>query len=198
MKADKKKIQTIFSRIDKLAAKGKDYIYEYHKLIDELVEKGDYNYLELTLYYAYSINITDYKTIQDVKSKTWNEIFFQTNTPVSKKIKKVFDLKGAYQMGFDVFSDSLASLSITYSTSYNTDYSISGSQSIDLKRNGDYIYLTTSDTSIYKIDISKAEWGTYSNVYQPIPNKISIIKEKSTVFKDVANSNKLKPALYKS
>ena len=40
MSPDKKKVQTIFNRIDKLAAKGKDNIYEYHKLIDELVEKG--------------------------------------------------------------------------------------------------------------------------------------------------------------
>lgn len=173
MSPDKKKVQTIFNRIDKLAAKGKDNIYEYHKLVDELVEKGDYNYLELTLHYAFGLDINDYKTVQDVKNKTWNEILFQTNTPVSKRIKKVFDVKGLYQMGFGVYSDSISSLSVTYSTSYTATYSISGSQSILLKRTGDNFYLTTTDTSIYKIDISKAEWGTYSNVYQPIPYKIS-------------------------
>ena len=79
-------------------------------------------------------------------------------------------------MGFGVYSDSISSLSVTYSTSYTATYSISGSQSITFKRTGDFFYLKTNDTSVYKIDISRAEWGTYSNVYQPIPYKISPIQ----------------------
>jgi len=106
MSPEKKKIEKIYSQIDKLAVKGKEQIYEYHKLIDDLISKGDYNYFELTLFYKYNIDIVDYSSIADVKKKTWEEILFQTNTPVSKKIKKVLDTKGVYQMGFDFFRDS--------------------------------------------------------------------------------------------
>jgi hypothetical protein len=106
MSPEKKKIEKIYSQIDKLATKGKDQIYEYHKLIDDLISKGDYNYFELTLFYKYKIDIKDYSSISDVKNITWEEILFQTNTSVSKKIKKVLDTKGVYQMGFDIFKDS--------------------------------------------------------------------------------------------
>jgi len=105
MSPDKKKIQKIFNQIDKLATKGREQIYEYHKIIDDLISKGDYNYLELTLFYSYQIDIKDYSSITDVKNKTWEEILFQANTPVSKKIKKALDTKGVYQMGFNIFRD---------------------------------------------------------------------------------------------
>jgi hypothetical protein len=105
MSPDKKKIQKISNQIDKLASKGRDYALDYYKLIDELVEKGEYNYLELTLHYSYFIDINDIKSLDDVKKKSWDEICFQTNTPVSKKIKKVLDTKGVYQMSFNIFKD---------------------------------------------------------------------------------------------
>lgn len=105
MSPDKKKIEKIYSQLDKLATKGREYIYEYHKYIDDLIEKGDYNYFELTLYYKYNIDITEFASIVDVKNKTWDGILFQTNLPVSKKIKKMFDKKGVYQMVFDILRD---------------------------------------------------------------------------------------------
>jgi hypothetical protein len=105
MSPDKKKIEKIYSQLDKLATKGKEYIYEYHKLIDDLIIKGDYNYFEQTLYYKYDIDITDFKSIIDVKNKTWESVLFQTNTSISKKIKKLLDKKGVYQMVFDIYQD---------------------------------------------------------------------------------------------
>lgn len=106
MSPEKKKIQKIFNQIDKLATKGREQIYEYHKLIDDLITKGDYNYFELSLFYNYQIDIKDYPNIVDVKNKTWDEILFQTNTSFSKKVKKVLDTKGVYQMGFNFYKTS--------------------------------------------------------------------------------------------
>jgi hypothetical protein len=106
MSPDKKKIEKIYSQIDKLATKGKEYIYEYYKLIDDLISKGEYNYYEMTLFYKYNISIIDNSNIKDSRSKTWNEILFQTNSSVSKKVKKILDTKGVYQMGFDIYKDS--------------------------------------------------------------------------------------------
>ena len=91
MSPDRKKIQKIFNQIDRLAVKGKEQIFEYHKLIDDLISKGDYNYFDLTLFYSYNININDYLNLTDIKNKTWEEILFQTNSSISKKIKKVLD-----------------------------------------------------------------------------------------------------------
>ena len=55
MSPDKKKIQKIFNQIDKLASKGKEQIYEYHKLIDDLITKGEYNYFELIISISFLI-----------------------------------------------------------------------------------------------------------------------------------------------
>ena len=106
MSPDRKKIQRIFNQIDRLAVKGKEQIFEYHKLIDDLISKGDYNYFDLTLFYSYNININDYLNLTDIKNKTWEEILFQTNSSISKKIKKVLDTKGVYQVGFNFFKES--------------------------------------------------------------------------------------------
>jgi hypothetical protein len=108
MSPDKKKIEKIYSQIDKLATKGKEYIYEYHKYIDDLIISGDYSYFEQTLYYKYNIDVVDYPNVGDIKNKTWAPILFQTNVPISKKIKKLFDKKGVYQMVFNIHRDSNA------------------------------------------------------------------------------------------
>lgn len=104
---DKKKINKIHDKIDKLAVKGKESIYDYHKYIDDLIEKGDYNYLELALFYFYfiDINTPEFSSVTDVKNKTWDKILFQTNSTLAKKIKKVFDDRGIYQLGYEVYND---------------------------------------------------------------------------------------------
>jgi len=173
MSPEKKKIEKIYSQIDKLATKGKDQIYEYHKLIDDLISKGDYNYLELTLFYNYKIDIKDYSSISDVKNITWEEILFQTNTSVSKKIKKVLDTKGVYQMGFDIYSDNINNINITVSYPLSSTYSnTSSTQSVSLTRNGDNIYVSTNDNNVYNIDVYYSQWE--NNV--PITNTIKILQ----------------------
>jgi len=173
MSPEKKKIEKIYSQIDKLATKGKDQIYEYHKLIDDLISKGDYNYLELTLFYNYKIDIKDYSSISDVKNITWEEILFQTNTSVSKKIKKVLDTKGVYQMGFDIYSDNINNINITVSYPLSSTYSnTSSTQSVSLTRNGDNIYISTNDNNVYNIDVYYSQWE--NNV--PITNTIKILQ----------------------
>lgn len=173
MSPEKKKIEKIYSQIDKLATKGKDQIYEYHKLIDDLISKGDYNYLELTLFYEYKIDIKDYSSISDVKNITWEEILFQTNTSVSKKIKKVLDTKGVYQMGFDIYSDNINNINITVSYPLSSTYSnTSSTQSVSLTRNGDNIYISTNDNNVYNIDVYYSQWE--NNV--PITNTIKILQ----------------------
>ena len=178
MSPDKKKIQKIFNQIDKLAAKGKEYIHEYHKLVDDLVEKGDYNYFELALFYSYSIDIKDYSSLLEVKNKTWNEILFQTNSPVSRKIKRVFDNKGVYQMGFDVFSDSLNSVVFEISNPLSTSYlTTSSTQSISLSIQNKNVYISSNDSDISKFEISRCKWDIIDGVDKPVIDTLYKIQD---------------------
>ena len=173
MSPDKKKIEKIYSQIDKLATKGKEYIYEYHKLIDDLIIKGDYNYFEQTLYYKYNIEVADYPSIIDIKNKSWAPILFQTNVPMSKKIKKIFDKKGVYQMVFDIYNDSINNLNISVSSPLSSTYSTtSSSQVVSLTRNGNNIYIDTNDTNIYNIDIYYSQWEDNT----PVDNSIKLLQ----------------------
>jgi hypothetical protein len=173
MSPDKKKIEKIYSQIDKLATKGKEYIYEYHKLIDDLIIKGDYNYFEQTLYYKYNIEVADYSSVIDIKNKSWAPILFQTNVPMSKKIKKIFDKKGVYQMVFDIYNDSINNLNISVSSPLSSTYSTTSStQVVSLTRNGNNIYVDTNDTNIYNIDIYYSQWEDNT----PIDNSIKLLQ----------------------
>jgi hypothetical protein len=173
MNQDKKKIEKIFSRIDKLATKGKDQIQEYYKLIDELIDKGEYSYLEQCLSKFYEIEVSSFSNVVDIKNKTWNDILFLTNTSFSKKLKKLYDSKNVYQIAFDIHSDSASIIGLTTSLPLSITYSTTSStQSVIPSKNGNYVYLNTNDESVYKLDIFRAEWDIVDGTYQPIPRSL--------------------------
>jgi hypothetical protein len=174
MNQDKKKIEKIFNKIDKLATKGKDQIQEYYKLIDELIDKGEYSYLEQCLSKFYEIEASSFNNVVDVKTKTWNDILFLTNTSFSKKLKKLYDSKNVYQTAFDIHSDSASIVGLTTSLPLSITYSVTSStQSVIPSKNGNYVYLNTNDESVYKLDIFRAEWDMVDGTYQPIPRSLT-------------------------
>ena len=183
MNQDKKKIEKIFNKIDKLATKGKDQIQEYYKLIDEIIDKGEYSYLEQCLSKFYEIEATSFSNVGDIKTKTWNDILFLTNTSFSKKLKKLYDSKNVYQIAFDIHSDSASIVGLTTSLPLSITYSVTSStQSVIPSKNGNYVYLNTNDPlitasqslfGIYKLDIFRAEWDTVDGTYQPIPRSLT-------------------------
>ena len=173
MNQDKKKIEKIFNKIDKLATKGKDQIQEYYKLIDELIDKGEYSYLEQCLSKFYEIEASSFSNVVDVKTKTWNDILFLTNSSFSKKLKKLYDSKNVYQIAFDIHSDSASIVGLTVSLPLSITYSTTSStQSVIPSKNGNYVYLNTNDESVYKLDIFRAEWDIVDGIYQPIPRSL--------------------------
>lgn len=174
MNQDKKKIEKIFNKIDKLATKGKDQIQEYYKLIDELIDKGEYSYLEQCLSRFYEIEASSFSNVVDIKTKTWNDILFLTNTSFSKKLKKLYDSKNVYQISFDIHSDSASILGLTVSLPLSITYSTTSStQSVIPSKNGNYVYLNTNDEGVYKLDIFRAEWDMIDGTYQPIPRSLT-------------------------
>lgn len=171
-------LSKISARIMKLAVKGKDQISEYHKLVDEFIERGDFDNYTQTLYYYFSIDVTKYNgNILDIKNKTWPDILFQTNTPLQKKIKKIYDDRQVFQQGFDVYSDSVVTIGLTISQPLSSTFSVTSStQSVTPSRTGNYIYFTTNDPEIYRMELFKCEWITTNGVEQPFAKTLQLFQ----------------------
>lgn len=196
--ATRKKLEKIYTRIDKLATKGKEYIYEYYKLVDEFIDSGDYSNFEQAMFYFYDIDITKWSNVQDVKKNTWSEILFQTNSSVQKKLKKLFDTKGVYQMGLDFYSDSLDTIQISTSQPLSFTYSVNStpvSQTLFIQRNGGKIYLGTDNPDVFKMEIYRAQWTAPNQntpVGTPITNSLEFIQTIGTQSENiVVGGNKL-------
>jgi hypothetical protein len=170
----KRKINKIYNQIDKLAKKGKDQLFEYYKLIDEIINKGEYFFLEQTLYKYYNIDIFKYTNLDDLKKKTWSEILFKTNSSFQTKIKKIYDQNKVYQIGFNLYSTDLSYLQITTSNPMSKTFSsISTTQSVSFTRIDEFIYFNTTDSDIFKIDLYKtSEWININGVSAPSSRRL--------------------------
>lgn len=174
MNSDRKKINKIYSQIDKIALKGKDSYLEYCQYIDDSIEKSDYDNLLQCLYYSYYIDIEKLITVDDVKNKTWNQIRILTNLTLSKKIKKLYDSKYVYQTSFDIWSQDPKYFIISISNPLSVNYSsASASTGINVTRSNSTLNIDILNPKIYEIVISKTTWiGTPS-----IPSNIEKYQE---------------------
>lgn len=106
MISQRKKIDKIYGQIDKIAKKGKDYVLEYYKLIDDIIDKGDYSYFEQCLVYYYEIDIVSFPSVDQVKKKTWKDIRFQTVSSFSQNLYKMYQNRGVYQISYNIYKES--------------------------------------------------------------------------------------------
>lgn len=181
----KRKTEKQFNQIDKIAKKGKDQIYEYYKLVDEFINKGEYGYFEQTLSLYYNIDIVDYKGVDDVKRKTWPIILFQTNSSFQTKLKKIYDSKKVYQTSFDIYSQDIGHIQVPMSGPLGSTYSpISSTQSISIVNSSGQFYFETTDTDIFKVDIYQTKWvdvnGTEVPSTRRLIDQISVIATQSS------------------
>lgn len=169
----KRKTEKQFNRIDKLAKKGKDQVYEYYKLIDEFVSNGEYGYFEQTLFYYYKIDIVDYKGVDVVKRKTWPEILFQTNSSFQTKLKKMYDSKKVYQTSFDIYSQDIGHIQTSLSVPLGSTYSpIVSSQSISITNINGQFYFSSTDTDIFTVDIYQTKWVDVNGTEVPSTRRL--------------------------
>jgi hypothetical protein len=173
MDSTQKKLQKIFSKIDKLTLKGKENALEYSKYIDDVITQGDYAYFEQCLYYYYDINTSKYTSIVDVKNKTWNDILFQTKTPFLKKLSLLYKKKNVYQEYYNIYSMSPNVLQINLSSPLDTDYSIlSASQSISFTIINNEIKVNIINSNTNKVNIYKSTWVIINGVDTPTSTKV--------------------------
>lgn len=179
----KRKLESIFNRISKIAFKGRDNRLEYYKYIDELIEKGDYGVFEQSVYYFFQIDINQYRDVPEVKEKTWNDILYQTTTPFLKRLSKLYKEKNVYQSSYDIFSDDSNRIVINLTGPLSSTYSLIGTySSISFTKQNENIYLNIDDNDLFSVEISKTKWvdglpgnlgntqlirtGTSSNTYK--------------------------------
>lgn len=128
-RSEKNKIFKIYRTINALAIGGKGNFMEYKNLVDEIVSKGDYNYFKMTLLIRYRIEVSNYRSINEMKNSTWESICFQTLTPTQQKLKVLYKQKNIYQNGYDVYSDNPKYLTFTHSGPLSSTYSQLATQS---------------------------------------------------------------------
>ena len=84
----KKAIDSIHSKLDKIALKGKDNYLEYSNYFKDLSTNGNYDNLLQCLYIYYSVDIEKpIVSISNFKKDTWKSILFKTDSNINKKIK---------------------------------------------------------------------------------------------------------------
>ena len=86
-----RKLEKIFNNVGKIASKGRDNKIEYTKYIDDLIQKGDFSAFQEMLTIFYQIETLNMQDVAEIKSKTWDEICFQTKTPFMAKLSKLYN-----------------------------------------------------------------------------------------------------------
>jgi hypothetical protein len=171
----RKAIDSIHSKLDKIALKGKDNYLEYSNYFKDLSANGNYDNLLQCLYIHYLVDIEKpIININTFRRDSWKSILFKTDSNINKRTKKLYDNKKVYQTGFDIWSSDPNLLTITLSNPLSTTFSSTNlSKGISFNNvntaTQSYINMNILNNGIYKLDIQKAVWATSSvtNIYLP-------------------------------
>lgn len=163
---EKAKILKIYKTIFALSFGGRRNLMEYKLLIDEIIDKGDYSYLQQCLIINFFIDITNYASINEMKSGTWDQICIQTLTPIQKRLKQLYKSKMVFQNGFNLYSDDPNYISMTFSGPLSSTYSLVGTQSqLSFDNSATFVYL--SKPNIYNIEFRRVNWIVKDGVKTP-------------------------------
>lgn len=172
-----RKLEKIFNNVGKIASKGRDNKIEYTKYIDDLIRKGDFSAFQEMLYIFYQIDTLNMQDVPEIKSKTWDEICFQTKTPFMARLSKLYKQKNVYQQSYNIYSDSVELLLVSISDRLSTTFSTTGlTPSLLFQRNGDMLDLYVYDNNMYQIQIHKADWQVGQYGYEE-PQTIRFIED---------------------
>ena len=119
--------------------------------------------------------------VKDIKDNTWDSIMFYTNTSLSRMIKKLYDSKGVYQIGIEIYDNSsnLKLAEIREVTAY-TD------ESKYLLKNKEYARITKTKRDFLEVFKS----GTYTIFDE---DDIDLSEDQNLYNRYVAALNLIKP-----
>jgi hypothetical protein len=93
----------IYKKINSISQKGLDASFDYYAYIDELIDNGQYAMLEDVMITKYNIDIQNFKSIYDLKHKTFDKIRISTTSLFQENLKKLFDKRNVYPIGFHFY-----------------------------------------------------------------------------------------------
>jgi hypothetical protein len=159
-----RKLEKIYKKIGQIASKGRDNRLEYSKYVDELIGKGDFVALQETLNIFYQMDTLDITDVNDLKSKTWNEICFQTKSTFLTRLSKLYKQKKVYQQSYNIYSENPKVTNLYLSNRLSMTFSNTGlTPSINFSKSGEMINLEIYDDDINSVQIQKATWETDEN-----------------------------------
>lgn len=97
------KIKQIYQKVDSIAKKGKDGYLDYSSYLDELVNQGEWSLFEDMMLKKYQIDIRQYKSVNEVKNKTFERVRFFTLDDFQEELKKLYSNEGVYQNAFTIY-----------------------------------------------------------------------------------------------
>ena len=154
-----RKLEKIFNKVGQIASKGRDNKLEYTKFVDEMIEKGDFVAFQEMLNIFYQIDTLNTSDVSDIKSKTWNEICFQTKSTFLTKLSKLYKQKKVYQQSYNIYSELNNVVQLYLSNPLSLTFSQTGlTPSISFQKSGELVNLDVYNDDIINIQIHKATW----------------------------------------
>lgn len=95
----KRDFRKVYTKIDEIAKEGRDYIHEYMKLIDELVDDGLFFTLSDVMQTKYGLKIEDFDNLDQFKKSSFKKIRMKTNFTTPTELSKLFRFRSVYQIG---------------------------------------------------------------------------------------------------
>lgn len=102
----RKRVDKIFKKLNQISQGGIDYIQDFKNYIDEIVDSGEYTIFEDVMFTKYGIDISNYNSIDRIKSELFEKIRFKTTNKSALSLKKTFDDKNVYQTGYHFYDKS--------------------------------------------------------------------------------------------
>jgi hypothetical protein len=125
----KKDIDKIYVKIDKIAKAGRDNYSEYNNYVENLVTNSQYALFTQVLDIKYGFDFTKFKSLEDLKKKSWEKVLFLTRTNLSETKNELLKSNSLYQIGLDVFKESI----IPYARVIDTGIGMTAGTASDLK-----------------------------------------------------------------
>jgi hypothetical protein len=98
-----KKINQIYKKVDDIAKRGKDGYLDYFSYLNELVDQGQWSLFDDMMLKKYQIDISKYRSIDEVKKETFDKVRFFTLDQFQKELQDLYNSQGVYQNSFNVY-----------------------------------------------------------------------------------------------
>jgi hypothetical protein len=101
-----KRINQIYQKVDLIAKKGKEGYLDYNIYLDELLSQGDWSLFGDMMLKKYSVDIRQYKSVDQVKNKTFEKVRFYTLDEFQEELKEFYLSQSVYQIGLNIHATS--------------------------------------------------------------------------------------------